>query len=54
MFKPKTMSVQLANDSLDNLNEDIYKNLGFIITVIRDNTQCDETFYLLDKLVKRL
>ena len=52
MYKPKNLSLHLINDSLNDFDDEL--NIPFILTVIRDNTDCDDTFYLLNKLIKRM
>jgi hypothetical protein len=49
-----TLSEKEVLDILNNDKENLYDNLGFILTVIRDNTSDDNTFMFLDKLVHRM
>ncbi|MNI28620.1 hypothetical protein D3C76_434650 [compost metagenome] len=49
---PKTLSTKLIEDILISSEKDI-EDLGFILTVIRDNTVDDYTHYLLNLLLKK-
>lgn len=50
-----SLSVKRVNDILDNKGcEKLEDTMGFVLTVIRDNCLDDDTFKLLDKLVKAL
>jgi hypothetical protein len=52
-----SLSSNLMLSILDDESKDkydIYRDLGFILTVIRDNTSCDETSFLIDMILKKL
>jgi hypothetical protein len=49
-----TISEQRVLDMLMNVHEDINYNLGFILTVIKDNTTDDNTHKFLTLLIKRM
>ena len=45
----KIVRRMIKNGETENLGD-----LGFILTVIRDNCRCDSTFELLDMLVRKM
>lgn len=47
----KVIHEMIENGEIENGEEN---NLGFILTVIRDNCSCDSTYELLDKLLKSM
>ena len=49
-----TLSMKIVLEILNDKDVDVTHHLGFIITVIRDNTTDDHTFKVLDMLSNRL
>jgi hypothetical protein len=46
--------MQSVLDMIEDEEEDLMGGMGFILTVLRDNTADSDTFQVLDKIVKRM
>lgn len=49
-----SFSMKQVLDMLADPEEDIIDNIGFILTVFRDNCNSDSDYIILDKILKRL